>query len=217
MLISNVQNIQSTYIDKDDANKISDSSFTKAQTTYAANFDTFEKQETYDLNNTYKPVSKLSSDQIDELNRQRQQSTIELFSQLVNQNVSTQANLAGITQSGIQFSTQSADLLTSIFGSMENALPTPATTPEGALASISEGGAYSIEAVSERIMLMATTLAGGDAQKLEEMQAAVVKGFEAAGLNTQTGEGMPDITMDTYNHVMDEFAKLKSDNVTEQA
>ena len=89
-------------------------------------------------------------------------------------------------------------------------LPEVGTTPEEAQAAISEGGAYSVEAVSDRIFGLAEALAGGDAGKLSEMRAAVEKGFQQAGLVFKdiTGkDDMPQITHDTYDEIMSRFDK----------
>ncbi len=209
MIVSNTQNTgfstlgalnsQSGYV-KNSADEEAKSTVKKV--------DTFEKQGEVSESVTYKPPKKLTPEQIEEINEQRLQSTLSFLSDMVKATTEYQADQATGYANKFEFDSDSADLLTQIFGSVENAYPTPATTPEGALANISEGGSYSIEAVSERIMLMATSIAGDDPEMLAEMREAVMDGFAAAGLNLQTGEGMPDITMDTYNHVMSEFDKL---------
>ncbi len=170
--------------------------------------DAFEKQGEVSDSVTYEPPKKLSSEQVEELQRQRMQAMADMVKNTVSQYATNQSGQSNIVFGSLEINENSAEILTEIFGSLENAFPTPATTPEGALADISEGGAYSIEAVSERIMMMATAIAGDDKETLAEMKDAVVKGFEKAGLDTKTGEGMPEITMDTYEHVMDEFEKL---------
>ena len=89
-------------------------------------------------------------------------------------------------------------------------LPPVGTTPEEAQAAISEGGAYSVEAVSDRIFGLAEALAGGDAGKLSEMRAAVEEGFRQAGMVFKdiTGkDDMPQITHDTYAEIMSRFDK----------
>lgn len=82
-------------------------------------------------------------------------------------------------------------------------------TPEAsraAMAAISEGGEYSVEAVAGRIMDMAKALAGGDSSKIEMLRNAVIKGFSGAasalGLDY---DDMPDITKQTYDVVMQRF------------
>ena len=89
-------------------------------------------------------------------------------------------------------------------------LPPVGTTPEEAQAAISEGGAYSVGAVSDRIFGLAEALSGGDAGKLSEMRAAVEEGFRQAGLVFKdiTGkDDMPQITHDTYDEIMSRFDK----------
>ena len=89
-------------------------------------------------------------------------------------------------------------------------LPPVGTTPEEAQAAISEGGAYSVEAVSDRIFGLAEALAGCDAGKLSEMRAAVEEGFRQAGMVFKdiTGkDDMPQITHDTYAEIMSRFDK----------
>ena len=95
----------------------------------------------------------------------------------------------------------------------EFALPEVATTPEEAQKAISDGGAYSISAVADRIFGMASKIANGDPEKLETMLAAVEKGFQEAGIefNTSTGaSGLPDICSNTHDEIMKRFDDLKS-------
>lgn len=72
--------------------------------------------------------------------------------------------------------------------------------------SISEGGEYSVSAVSDRIMTMAKALAGDDPTKIETLKNAVIKGFNgAAEMLGRKYDDMPDITKSTYNNVMKQF------------
>ncbi len=170
--------------------------------------DAFEKQGAISESVTYEPPKKLTTEQVEEIQRQRMESLSNMVKDTVMQYATNQTEYNTVMHGAFQIDEKSSDLLIEIFGSLEAALPTPSTTPEGALADISEGGAYSIEAVSERIMLMATSIAGDNKETLKLMQDAVIKGFESAGLDTKTGEGMPQITMDTYTQVMNEFDGL---------
>ena len=89
-------------------------------------------------------------------------------------------------------------------------LPPVGTTSEEAQAAISEGGAYSVEAVSDRIFGLAEALSGGDSGKLSEMRAAVEEGFRQAGMVFKEATGkddMPQITQDTYAEIMSRFDK----------
>lgn len=88
------------------------------------------------------------------------------------------------------------------------AMPSVATNPADAAKAVAEGGDWSVGAVADRIFGLAEVLAGGDPEKLEEMRAAVEKGFQQAGIvwNNATGSNeMPDITSQTYNELMHRF------------
>ncbi len=90
------------------------------------------------------------------------------------------------------------------------AMPEVATTPEDAKKAISEGGAWSVDAVSSRIFDLASTIAGNDPEKLSQMKAAVEEGFKQAGMewNKMTGQdNMPEISKQTYNEIMSRFDK----------
>lgn len=78
--------------------------------------------------------------------------------------------------------------------------------------AISEGGEYSVENVTDRIMKMAKALAGDDPTKIDTLQNAVIKGFKgAAGVLGKKGlSDMPDITQKTYDSIMKEFADWKN-------
>lgn len=89
-------------------------------------------------------------------------------------------------------------------------LPEVGTTPEEAQAAISEGGNYSVGAVSDRIFNLASAIAGNDPEKLAEMRAAVEEGFRLAGIAFKDATGqsdMPQITQDTYDEIMGRFDK----------
>ena len=78
--------------------------------------------------------------------------------------------------------------------------------------SISEGGYWSVENTSDRIVEMAKALTGGDPDKIEEMRSAVEKGFKAA---TKTwGKELPDISSNTYDAVMSKFDKWAEESKT---
>ncbi len=88
--------------------------------------------------------------------------------------------------------------------------------------SIEEGGTYSVENVSDRIMKMAKALAGDDPTKIDILRDAVIKGFEGATglLGKNSLEDMPEITNKTYENVMKQFDDWKNSynqEVTEQA
>jgi hypothetical protein len=88
------------------------------------------------------------------------------------------------------------------------ALPEVATNPADAKKAVSEGGAWSVDSVATRLFDLASTIAGNDPEKLQEMRAAVEEGFAQAGQVWQGATGtaqMPDITQQTYNELMHRF------------
>ena len=98
-----------------------------------------------------------------------------------------------------------------LFGTDKFALPPVGTTPEEAQAAISDGGDYSVDAVASRIFDMASTIAGGDPEKLKAMQAAVEEGFKQAGIvwKDEIGQDdMPQITKDTHAEINKRFEEL---------
>lgn len=81
---------------------------------------------------------------------------------------------------------------------------------EAAKESVSDGGFYSVDAVSTRIMDMAMALAGDNPDKIELMRDAVIKGFgQAAKTLGLKEDDMPEITRDTYKEVMKRFDDWK--------
>ena len=83
--------------------------------------------------------------------------------------------------------------------------------------SIEEGGEYSVNNVADRIMKMAKAIAGDDPTKIDMLQNAVIKGFEGAAglLGKKSLDDMPDITHQTYDNVMKQFADWKASYETE--
>lgn len=54
-------------------------------------------------------------------------------------------------------------------------------------------------------MDMAKALSNGDKTKISLLKDAVIKGFEAAGLEFNGGAGLPEICSHTYDEVMKRF------------
>lgn len=151
-----------------------------------------------DKANTYTPPKKLSGDQMsairEQLTQQQQQLLQAMAGNAIGQANSWLASLGGNSKfAGIDL------------GGMK--LPPLVTDPEGAKAAISEGGAYSVDAVATRIFDMAKSMAGDDPAMLEKMRKAVQDGFKAAGVDFKkaTGQGLPDISSQTYDEVMKRF------------
>ena len=145
----------------------------------------------------------LTADQLRALQEQTDQSYSMMIQAMTEQNM----HIQGLFNEGI-YDFRGSD--GSLFSLSNFVLPPVGTTPEEAQAAISEGGDYSVEAVSDRIFGLASAIAGGDPDKLEEMRSAVEEGFKQAGIAFKdiTGKSdMPQITQDTYAHIMDRFDK----------
>ncbi|MBU3145319.1 hypothetical protein [Clostridium sp. CF012] len=178
--------------------------------------DTFVKSTEEDkADSSYKPLrKKLSTEEVTALKESQENLKADFIKKFISDTINNQNKLLGkSTESGIsEMSKETTDLLTKIFGSVENAYPKMATTPEGAKQAIEKGGAYSINAVADRILTMAKSIAGDDPKKLQQMRAAVEKGFSQAGLdfNKATNSDLPQICKDTYNEVMKRFDELQN-------
>lgn len=175
--------------------------------------DEFVKSEEMGTENiTYKMVKKkLSSEEIQALKDEQENLKYNMIRKFIEDTINNQKKMYGNTDEGVnEISKQSSELLTKIFGSVENAYPPIATTPDGAKAAISEGGAYSVNAVADRIMKMAQYIAGDDKDKLLEMKKAVEKGFEQAGVDFKnaTDSSLPQICLDTCDEVIRRFDEL---------
>lgn len=180
------------------------SSATTASTVAAADKAT-TRQDTVELGsqrtenaNTYTPPKKLDKEQVQAIREQLTAQQQTLLEQMAG-NAIGQAN-SWLTSLGQQGRFPGLDL-----EGMK--LPALATDPEGALAAISEGGAYSVDAVATRIFDMAKAMAGDDPAMMEKMKKAVQQGFKEAGLefNKTMGQGLPDISYKTYDEVMKRF------------
>lgn len=85
-------------------------------------------------------------------------------------------------------------------------LQVDAETKAAAQKAISEDGYWGVKQTSERIFQMAQALAGDDVDKMHQMQAAVQKGYEAAG--KAWGGDLPGIagqTIDAVNKMFDDY------------
>lgn len=200
----------------DNTNDTASDSANVQEATQALGSDTFVKSTEENTSNlTYKPVKKkLTAEEVKALNEEQANLKADLIKKFISDTINNQNKLLGkSTEDGKNgFSQESTDLLTKIFGSIENAYPEMATTPEGAKEAISEGGAYSVNAVADRIMTMAAAIAGDDQDKIQQMRDAVEKGFAQAGLyfKSATKSDLPQISKDTYTEVMSRFDKLQN-------
>ena len=145
----------------------------------------------------------LSAEQVDVLKQGIEKSQQLMIQTLTQQNLKLQGWLdEGIGQlnfSGI------------LIGTDKFALPAVGTTPEEAAKAVADGGDYSVDSVATRIMDMATSIAGGDPEKLKAMQSAVEAGFKQAGITWKDSMGedsMPQITQDTHAEITKRFDSL---------
>lgn len=77
----------------------------------------------------------------------------------------------------------------------------------------SEDKDWGVDAIATKIMDMATSLSGGDPEKIEVLRAAVQKGFDAAG--TAWGGELPDISKKTLDEIMTRFDYWKDNGSLE--
>lgn len=79
-------------------------------------------------------------------------------------------------------------------------------TQKKAQEDISEDGYWGVEQTSDRIVSFATALAGNDADALEEMREAFLKGYEQA--EDAWGGELPEISQKTYDAVLEKIDSL---------
>lgn len=95
-------------------------------------------------------------------------------------------------------------------GRLRNQAAFDARTVNQAKWLISEDGPLGVKAVSDRIVDFAIAVSGGDKTKLDELKAAIDKGFDLA--RQAFGGTLPDICNQTYDEVMrklDEWAEAE--------
>ena len=148
-------------------------------------------------------IGKLTPEQVDALQEGIDRSYMLMIQTLTEQN----ATLQGYLDQGLfKFDFDGVEI-----GLDKFVLPEVATTPEEAAEAVAEGGEYSVDAVATRIFDMASTIAGGDPEKLKAMQAAVEEGFKQAGIVWKDAIGddeMPQITKDTHAEITKRFEEL---------
>jgi len=75
-------------------------------------------------------------------------------------------------------------------------------------ANVEEGGYYSAEATSDRLVEFAMNISGGDVSKADMLMDAMKKGFELAA-DTWGGE-LPEISQNTYDLAVEKFEAWKN-------
>jgi hypothetical protein len=76
-------------------------------------------------------------------------------------------------------------------------------TRAAAMEEISEGGYYSVDETAKRILNFAIALSGGDPAKIDLLERAAMKGFEAA--EKMWGDKLPEISYQTMEAVRNGF------------
>jgi hypothetical protein len=79
-----------------------------------------------------------------------------------------------------------------------------------AAAAIADGGPWSVEAVSDRLVNMAVSFAGGDESKFAMMRSAIEAGFKMA--EAMWGGQLPDISYRTFEATMTKLAEAFGQN-----
>ena len=161
----------------------------------AAVFEKSDAVETDSAKKTYKPNTEL----VAQLKKDADERTAQLRS-IVEKLISGQGNAFAISQDDDSIWKMFAE------GKFEN-------VDEAAIAQakedIAEGGYYSVEKTSERILDFAKALTGGDPSKIDAMRSAFEKGFGEA--TKAWGKDLPEISSKTYDAVMKGFDDWKNE------
>lgn len=91
-----------------------------------------------------------------------------------------------------------------------------AATKAQAQKDIAEDGYWGVSQTSQRLFDFASALAGDDEEKMQEMQAAIEKGYKQA--MKSWGGNLPDIsknTLDATNKLFEDYYNSKKTSVTE--
>ena len=156
----------------------------------------YEKSDSTVSKATYTANSKVAQATIDKLKADAEARYSQLAS-LVEKLMTKQGNT-------YQYATLS-DLMK---GVQSGEVPVDAETVAQAKKDVAEDGYWGVEQTADRIVSFAKALTGGDTSKIEEMRAAIEKGYKAA---TKTwGDELPEIsskTHDRINELLDEWAK----------
>lgn len=160
----------------------------------AVKSDTYSKQDSTSAEKlTYQEPKKLSLDELRKINDQR----LESFKKVLSQMFSTQANKAGNKSFSLNI-----DISININISNSTSVSDPTA----------EGGEWSSDAVSKRIIDMAKALSGGDKSKISLLKDAVEKGFGAA--TKAWGGELPGVCGETHDKVMKAFDEWENEGKT---
>ncbi len=155
----------------------------------------FEKSEEVDsAKKTYTPNTNL----IAQLKADAEERTAQLRS-IVEQLISGQGKAVASTDSN----------LWEIFANGDYSNVSEAAKAQ-AQKDIEEGGYYSVDETSKRILDFAKALTGGDPDKIDTMMDAFKKGYEEA--TKAWGKDLPDICSNTYDAVIKGFEDWKNES-----
>jgi hypothetical protein len=95
----------------------------------------------------------------------------------------------------------------------EQRLSADPATIKAAQEAIADGGEFSVQKTSERILSFAKAVIGADPSKLDAIRAAVEKGFaDAADI---LGGSLPEISQKTLETIQAQFDRWKKDGIPE--
>ncbi len=151
-----------------------------------------------DLSDDAKSVNKMSAEERSALVKSLKADQEYQMTRFINMMTQT------FTKQGFTGKTAEDDSFWKMFSSGN--LSVDLETKKAAQEAISEDGYWGVKQTSDRIFKMAQALAGDDPEKMKTMQAAVKKGYEAAG--KAWGSDLPDIageTIDAVNKMFDNY------------
>lgn len=133
----------------------------------------------------------------------------------------TQSELAGMIEESDRKAQQVMDLIRPLVEqqglnfakvvSGEQQLQADPETIEAAKAAIADGGEFSVEKTSERILSFAKAMIGADPSKMDSIRAAVEKGFQQA--QDMLGGSLPEISQKTLAAVQAGFDQWQKDGI----
>lgn len=157
-----------------------------------------QEPDSVELSSDAKSVNKMSAEDRAALVKSLKADLDNQMNRFINMMTST------FTKQGFTAKTAEDDSFWKMFSSGN--LTVDLETKQAAQEAISEDGYWGVKQTSERIFKMAQALAGDDPEKMKQMQAAVAKGYEAAG--KAWGSDLPEIagkTLDAVNTMFDNY------------
>lgn len=170
----------------------------KAAEAEAAEGKAEEKTDSVELSSDAKSVNKMSESDRAALVKSLKEDLDNQMSRFINMMTQT------FQKQGMTAKSAEDDSFWRMFSSGN--LQVDAETKAAAQEAISEDGYWGVNQTSDRIFKMAQALAGDDPEKMKQMQAAVKKGYEAAG--AAWGGDLPEIagqTIDRVNKMFDDY------------